>query len=385
MRSGQAGALLLFDLDNFKAINDRLGHVAGDSALRAVANRLASALRSEELVARLGGDEFAAVISPVSPQTVESVARRLLATIARITVPLPDRVIHLSASCGIALFPEHGTTVEELLVAADRALYAAKYRGRGRAEVYERATSAAEQPAAHLATLQSVLQSANFRLFAQPIMDLRCSRITGYEVLLRLRDGDHMISPDLFLPVAERLGMMPHLDAWVIERVLELDLTARGRIHVNLSAQTLRDRASFRSLMAVLERIAIPPGKLVFEVTETAALIDFEQVRERLEELRARGCLVALDDFGVGYSSLYQFRALPIDFLKIDGNFIVNLPGDRFDQSITKAMVELARAARVETIAEWVETEETLVLLRQLGVDHAQGFAIGRPQPIDSL
>jgi len=385
MRSGQAGALLLFDLDNFKAINDRLGHIAGDSALRAVANRLATALRSEELAARLGGDEFAAVISPVSPQTAESVARRLLATIAEITVPLPDRVIHLSASCGIALFPEHGTTVEELLIAADRALYAAKYRGRARAEVYKRATSAAEQPAAHLTTLQSALQTANFRLLAQPIMDLRCSRITGYEVLLRLRDGDHTIDPDLFLPIAERLGMMPHLDAWVIERVLELDLTARGRIHVNLSAQTLRDRASFRSLMAMLERTAIRPGKLVFEVTETAALIDFEQVRERLEELRARGCRVALDDFGVGYSCLYQFRALPIDFLKIDGNFIVNLPGDPFDQSIIKAMVELTRAVRVETIAEWVETEETLVLLRQLGVDYAQGFTIGRPQPIDSL
>ena len=385
MRSGQAGALLLFDLDNFKAINDRLGHIAGDSALRAVANRLATALRSEELAARLGGDEFAAVISPVSPQTAESVARRLLATIAQITVPLPDRVIHLSASCGIALFPEHGTTVEELLIAADRALYAAKYRGRGRLEVYEPAISEPQQSArtALLPIVQSALESGNLTLFAQPILDLRHGHITGYELLLRLRDGERVIEPGLFLPIAERLGILPRFDLWGLEQVCELNLTTRGRIHLNLSAQTLRDTRYFHELRDLLERSPFAPGQLVIEVTETTALVDFVQAREFLQELRERGCLIALDDFGVGYSSLYLLRSLPIDFVKIDGMFIVDLPENSVNQSIVHAIVSLVRALGAETIAEWVENEEALALLRELEVDYAQGYLIGRPEPLE--
>ena len=381
--SGRSGALLLLDLDHFKEVNDRLGHAAGDAVLRAVADRLTDTLRSDDLVARVGGDEFAALLHPVTREGAEYVGKRLLDAIGQIMVPLPDRVIRLRASCGIALFPEHGATVEELLITADRALYQAKYRGRDRLEVYEPGIAEPEQPrTAHLSIVQSALANGNLMLFAQPILDLRREHIAAYELLIRLREGERVLEPGMFLLVAEGLGIVPLFDLWVLERACELNLTSRGRIHLNVSARTLREARHFAVLRDLLERCPFAPRQLVLEVTETTALIDFVQAHEHLQRLRERGCLIALDDFGVGYSSLYLLRHLPIDFIKIDGMFIVDLAENPVNQSIVRAIVALARAVGAETIAEWVESAETLALLRELGVDHAQGFAIGRPEPL---
>ncbi|MCX2726965.1 EAL domain-containing protein [Thermomicrobium sp. 4228-Ro] len=386
MRRGQSGALVLLDLDNFKLVNDQLGHAAGDSVLRAVANRLVSVLRTGELVARLGGDEFAAVLYPVTREAAERIAARLLSAIAQVTVSLPSRMLRLGASCGVALFPEHGVTVEEVLIAADRALYTAKYSGRGRVQVYEASRSSHERAVTMpVEFLESVLASERLILFAQPILDLHTARVVGYELLLRLREGERVVDPDMFLPLAERLNLMPRLDLWVVEQLVQSAHVHHGRVHVNLSAQTLRDVDSFRPLGELLERIPFPAGRLVFEVTESAALTDLVWARERLQALRDRGCLIALDDFGVGYSSFYQLRSLPFDFLKIDGNLIVDLASDGVNRSIVRAIVELARALGARTIAEWVEQEDLLPLLGDLGVDEAQGYAIGSPQPLDAL
>jgi len=230
--------------------------------------------------------------------------------------------------------------------------------------------------------VQSALATGNLMLFAQPILDLRREHIAAYELLIRLREGERVLEPGMFLLVAEGLGIVPLFDLWVLERACELNLTSRGRIHLNVSARTLREARHFAVLRDLLERCPFAPRQLVLEVTETTALIDFVQAHEHLQRLRERGCLIALDDFGVGYSSLYLLRHLPIDFIKIDGMFIVDLAENPVNQSIVRAIVALARAVGAETIAEWVESAETLALLRELGVDHAQGFAIGRPEPL---
>ncbi|MDW8060556.1 MAG: EAL domain-containing protein [Thermomicrobium sp.] len=384
-RSGESGALLL-DLDNFKLVNDRLGHGAGDAVLRSVATRLATALRRGEVVARLGGDEFAVVCFPIDRRSVRRVAQRLLAAISEITVSLPDRVISVSASCGIASIPEHGHSVEELLVAADRALYTAKFRGGERIELYEpeRHRSDGSLVVRSLATLQAALERNDFLLLAQPIVDLRSRRPVGQELLLRLRkDRDRSSEPENFLPIAERLGLMPKLDLWVIRQALRSAERTGQRVHVNLSAQTLRDTGTLRTLVEEVEKATFLAGNLVLELTETAAIADFQRARDEFTALRSRGCRFAIDDFGVGYSSLYQLRSLPIDILKIDGSFVAGLLDDPVNRHIVRAIVELARALGTETVAEWVEDERLVPVLQELGVDYGQGFALGPPVPLE--
>ncbi len=381
----RSGALLLFDLDNFKLVNDQLGHAAGDTVLRSVALRLSRVVRTHELVARLGGDEFAVVLFPITRKAAEDVAQRLLAAISEIVVTLPERVLQLKASCGIALFPEHGVTVEELLIAADRALYTAKYHGGSRIETYDVGRVRTDPPSvtASARYLEAALASGAFCLLAQPILDLRTGQVVGHELLLRLREGSRLLDPSSFLPIAERLGLLPKIDLWVVERAAQLAHASGQRIHVNLSAHTLHDAQALHALETIMQRFAIPSGTIVFELTETVAITDLAWVREQLQRLRRFPCLLAIDDFGVGYSSLYQLRSLPVNFLKIDGSFVVNLLQDPVNHRIVRAIAELAGALGAETIAEWVEEESLLSELRTLGVDYAQGYAIGRPQPLE--
>ncbi len=387
-RTGQGGALLLFDLDNFKVVNDRLGHMAGDSVLRTVASRMLSAVRSGELVARLGGDEFAILLFPMTASAAVSVGERVLRTLREIPVALPEQVVRLQASCGIALLPEHGTTVEELLTAADRALYTVKSRGGGAVEVFDVQRHRPVGPFVPLGfrqRLEAALANADLVTLAQPILDLRRRVTVGYEFLVRLRDGDRLLEPSSFLPAAERLGLLPRVDQLVVEQAIRLARSIEGRIHVNVSSQTIHDPDTRRTFFRILRQGALPPGRLVLEVTESAAVTDVVGAREFLETVRRLGCSVALDDFGVGFSSLYQLRSLPVDFLKIDGAFIARLLESEVDQRIIRAIVDLAQAIGARTIAEWVETETLLDLLEALGVDEAQGYAIGKPRSGDDF
>ncbi len=385
-RTGRTGAFFLLDLDNFKLVNDRLGHGAGDTVLRSVATRLSRVLRRGELVARLGGDEFAVLCFPLEPTAALGVAQRLLRAIEEVTVTFPDRVVRLAASCGIAIVLEHGNSVEELLVAADRALYAAKYRGGARAEVYrpEHRSLGGSLVARYARILEAALEQERVVLLGQPILDLRQGRAVGVELLLRLSAGDgEALPPSRFLPIAERLGLLPRIDDLVVREAIRYARQCTQRVHVNLSLETLRDRDVLDSFFEELRAAQLPPGTLVFELTETAVCAEFSSVLEHLAALRALGCAVAIDDFGVGYSSFQRLRLLPIDFVKIDGTFVVDVLEDQVSRCIVCAMVELARALGAETIAEWVEDERQLEVLRQLGVDYAQGFAIGAPRPLE--
>ncbi len=284
------------------------------------------------------------------------------------------------------MLPEHGNSAEELLVAADRALYAAKYRGGERVEIYrpEYWSSGEALGAQHVLALEAALAQERFLLFGQPILDLRQGRTAGVELLLRFRseDGDP-VPPSRYLPIAERLGLLPRIDRWVVQQAIRYARQHAGRVHVNLSPQTLRNFDVLDVFLQELREAPLSPGTLVFELTETAADAELASTWEHLAALRALGCAVAIDDFGVGYSSFHRLRSLPIDFLKIDGIFVVDLLDDPVSRRIVHSMVELADALGAETIAEWVEDERLLDVLRELGVDYAQGFAIGAPRPLE--
>ncbi|MDI6772800.1 MAG: EAL domain-containing protein [bacterium] len=387
-RSGQTGALLFVDLDNFKEVNDRLGYRAGDDLLGTVARAIRGRLRESEVFARIGGDEFGIVLVSGDAYEARGVAERVLAAVREQVALVAGRPIRLTLSCGIALFPEHGVTVDEVLAAADVSLHAAKDLGGDRAVVYVPDPAWRDQlrvPPGWAERLKEALAQDRLIAYAQPILDLRRDQVSQWELLVRLLEGSQVVEPAAFLPIAERMGLIQQIDLCICGQALQLISRRNLRVHVNLSAKTLGDDGAIRAIVAALDASGVPPANLVLEITETAAVADVAQTLRCVETLRARGCQLALDDFGVGFSSLYYLRHLPVDYLKIDGSFIRTLVTDPQNQQIVRAIAELARGLGRATIAEWVEDEATLQKVRALGVDYAQGYHVGRPMPLSEL
>ncbi|MCL6551988.1 MAG: EAL domain-containing protein, partial [Firmicutes bacterium] len=383
-RVGQTGALLLVDLDNFKDINDRLGYLAGDNLLRAIVRAVHHRLRGSDVFARLGGDEFALAVPGVGAGQVLAVADRVLGVVREQASLVQGRLARLTASCGVALFPEHGVTVDEILAAADLSLYAAKAQGGDRAVVFAPDPAWQERvriPAGWVERLADALAQDRLVAYAQPILDLRRGEVTQYELLVRLSEGSQVVDPVAFLPIAERANLIQQIDVWICRQALRL-IAAGLRVHVNLSAKTVGDEATVQAIVAALDASKVPPANLVLEITETVAVADMAQTLRCLETLRARGCQLALDDFGVGFSSLYYLRHLPIDYLKIHGSFIRTLTVDPQNRQIVRAIAELARGLGRATIAEWVEDGPTLQAVAALGIDYAQGYHAGDPRPV---
>ncbi len=386
------GAVLWMDLDGFKEINDGLGHKVGDELLASLAHRMISTIRASDVLARLGGDEFAILYPNVDSTQAQIAAARLLEAIRHHTATLQGQAIRTTASIGIVLFPEHGLEATELLMEADMAMYRAKEQGRNRFCVYspaQRRPSAPEQRIDWLRRLREALETDGFVLYAQPILDLHTDEIARYEVLLRLVDRDgSIISPGAFLDIAEQFGLSGDIDRWVLTRTTEVlsRMETGGRqlsFAINLSPRTMADR-EFLDLVAEMPQLSIiGPVRLVMEITETAAIYNIHVAKDFLRTLRGQGVEFALDDFGRGFSSFYQLKNLDVDYLKIDGSFIRNLSRDPVDRHLVQAMVHLAHSLGKRTIAEFVEDATTLGLLRELGVDCAQGFHIGRPRPLD--
>lgn len=320
-RAGQTGALLFVDLDNFKDINDRLGHRAGDDLLRAAVRPVRYRLRESDVLARLGGDEFGLAVPEVGAGQVLAVADRVLGAVREQVVLVEGRPVRLTASCGIALFPEHGATVDEILAAADLSLYAAKNQGGDRAVVFAPDPAWRERlriPAGWAERLADALEQDRLVAYAQPILDLRRGEVTQYELLVRLSEGSQVVDPAPFLPIAERAGLIQQIDVWICWEALRLIARAGLRVHINLSTKTVGDDTAIQAILHALDASKVPPANLVLEITETAAIADVAQTLRCVETLRARGCQLALDDFGVGFSSLYYLRHLPVDYLKID-------------------------------------------------------------------
>jgi diguanylate cyclase (GGDEF)-like protein/PAS domain S-box-containing protein len=385
---GAGGAVLLLDLDNFKYVNDTFGHGAGDELVRTIGALLGARMRESDVIARLGGDEFALLLPESDPAGVRRIADELIAAVREYSMPIDGRAIQVTTSIGGALFDQASQSGEELLADADRALYQAKNAGRDRAVIEPLAAEPGSRRRKRLSwehRIRDALESDLFELHAQPILNLRNNEISQHELLLRMRNGDDLVPPGSFLGVAERLGLIHAIDRWVVGEAIELLARAPElRLEVNLSGRSMDDAQLLQMIQTELARNAVDPTRLTFEITETAAIASMDRAQRLAVALRNLGCRFALDDFGAGFGSFYYLKHMPTDYLKIDGDFITT-PRSRTDDLVVESIVRIARGLGQQTIAEMVEDAGTLEVMRDHGVDLAQGFYIGRPEPVGEL
>jgi diguanylate cyclase (GGDEF)-like protein/PAS domain S-box-containing protein len=394
-RYDTGGAVLLLDLDNFKYVNDSLGHRTGDAVIRSVADLLRNQMRETDVLARLGGDEFAILLPYANLDQAAVVAGKLLESLRRHRSVFKGKRLRLTTSIGVSAISEARVqTAEELMVEADVAVYEAKEAGRDRFSVYAPSADAkpeAGDSPAWADRIRRALDDERFTLLAQPILSLQTNQISQYELLVRLLTPDgSLLPPHSFLPSAERSGMIREIDMWVTRQAIRLiDQQRRAgrdlRLEVNLSGRTLGDPSLPRTIEEELRNVPIDPGNLIFEVTETTAVLNMDEARDFASQLTNMGCRFALDDFGAGFGSFYYLKYLPLEFLKIDGDFITDLASSVTDQAMVRAIVDLSTRLGKMTIAEFVGDDATIELLREYGVGFAQGYHIGRPRPIEEL
>jgi diguanylate cyclase (GGDEF)-like protein/PAS domain S-box-containing protein len=395
-RYRRPGALLVVDLDGFKYVNDTLGHPVGDELIARLAGTLRSELRESDVIARLGGDEFGVILPEATEVEAAAVADKLLRAVERDgTVADSARQARVTASIGLAAFDgADGLSAEELLVEADIAMYDAKEGGRNRAAVSERDGDGRGRHVSRLSWLERIraaLVEDRFELHAQPFVALGGSDdpVPAFELLIRMRsDSGELIPPATFLPIAERFDLVQAIDRWVVERAVALVRREHERgtpvtLSVNLSGRTMGDPEFAGWLEALLLAAPVPPGRLIVEITETAAIVNLERARALAATLRRLGCLLALDDFGAGFASFSYLKHLSFDLLKIDGEFVRGLRDNPTDRLVVEAVVAIARGLGTPSLAEFVADSDTLEAVRDLGVDYAQGFHLGRPAPVD--
>jgi diguanylate cyclase (GGDEF)-like protein/PAS domain S-box-containing protein len=384
-------AVLSIDIDNFKGINDSAGHAAGDAVLCHVAGVLDHRSRANDVVARLGGDEFAVLLSAVGEREARTAAEHLLAEIRSSPAAYGGKPFRVTGSVGVATFESDDATAGEVMVNADLAMYAAKTSGRDRVVVYTPFEARKVRAMAKLTWSQRIQDALNrdrFVLHLQPILELATGQVKHGELLLRMKgDRGKLIAPGAFLPAAERFGLIHAIDRWVVQRAIQLMSGSDGsgpRVGINLSGESIvGDPLLLEMIEQELERTAIDPSRLIFEVTETAAIANMPEATEFAQGLTSLGCSLALDDFGTGFGSFYYLKHLPVSYVKLDGEFIQNLPRSEVDEHMVKAIVGVSQALGIKTVAESVADEETIGLLRKHQVDYAQGFYVGKPEPLN--
>jgi diguanylate cyclase (GGDEF)-like protein/PAS domain S-box-containing protein len=392
-RYGSEGALLLLDLDHFKYVNDTLGHQAGDHVIARVAKVLAARLRDSDVLARLGGDEFAVLLPKADTVAAQRVAGALLATLRAERIAIPgtgERTI--TASIGVATFErDEAISGEDVLVNADLAMYDAKEAGRNQVVLHagEQAQVRMQGRVTWAQRIRDAIDDGRFTLVGQPILDLRTGVPTRFEVLLRMLDphGD-LIPPSVFMATAERLGMIQEIDALVVARAIRAVAAAGAaigdaRVEINLSGSSMGDPRILRAIERELRETGLDPARVIFEITETTAIANIADAREFSDELARLGCRFALDDFGAGFGSFYYLKHVNFDVLKIDGEFVRDACATRTDRLVIEAVVAIARGLGKQTVAEHVGDEQTVALLRELGVDYGQGYFLGRPEPLE--
>lgn len=387
--SGYTSALIFFDLDQFKDVNDTSGHQVGDLLLKRIATALRETARDGDFVARLDGDEFAVIVRDIEAEFVPALAERFSRTLAQVYVEGRGHSHRCTASIGIAMIPDHGDTVEDLVANADLAMYRAKEAGRNQWQLFDPKEDTSERVRERVywnEKVTDVLKTGDFQIHFQPILNLKTGDRSHYEALLRVYDGDGQVATGLFIQAAERNGAIHALDERIVERVMQhqAELVSRGiraAIAVNLSGASFQHPERLLAhIKRLLEQYQVPPELMIFEITETAAVKDISATRQLIIQLRELGFKFALDDFGVGFSSLFYLKQLPVDFVKIDGSFIRNLCQEPDDQALVQALVQVARVFRLKTVAEFVESQAIADMLHDFDVDYAQGYHIGKPR-----
>jgi diguanylate cyclase (GGDEF)-like protein len=391
LAAGGMVAVMLIDLDRFKDVNDTLGHHAGDRLLGEAARRLKSALRTSASAARLGGDEFAVVLPEVASEAAALEEARSVCSILDGPYHLDGLTIDMGASAGLAVAPEHGTSVDLLLQRADMAMYEAKAEERGVVlytlgrdrDNLRRLTMVGE--------LRADLEAGRLDVVYQPILRLSQSEVFGIEALVRWSHPVYgEVSPDEFVPLAEQAGLIRQLTDFVLARALRESRAWEVSgfalpLHVNLSVRSLRDPQLMGAVSAELEGAGVSPGTLVFEVTEGGIMDDPRRALDTMSKLRALGVRLAIDDFGAGRSSLGYLQRLPVDLLKIDQTFVFGLAGQRVNDAIVRLIVDLSQALGLQVVAEGVEDEATWDRLRAMGCEAGQGYFLARPMPAESM
>ncbi len=387
---GRRFALLFLDLDRFKAINDTMGHRAGDDVLRAVAERLQGCVRGVDFIARAGGDEFV-ILTPGSANVndIQRLADRLIAALSA-PIELSERDVYVGASIGAAVFPDHGLDAEAITARADTAMYRAKLAGGGRLAIYEASMLAeATERFALESDLRHAIGRGQIGLEFQPLVSLSSQQIVGCEALVRWRHPQRgLVPPATFIPIAEDSFQVVEIDRWVLGEACRAAVAFRSiapdfRLAVNLSARDLRDEELCERVAATLSEHGFPAQLLTMEVTETAALDD--RALPVLQRLRELGVQLAMDDFGIGYSSLAHLKSLPITMIKIDRTFVRDVGVDASDRAIVVSMVNVAKAFGLRVVAEGIETDAQAEFVGSLGCDEGQGFRFGAPQSSAAL
>ncbi len=391
---GHHHVLCYLDLDQFKIVNDTCGHVAGDELLRQVTQLIRGYLRASDLLARLGGDEFGLVLRACPIDRAVALAERVREAIADFRFGWEGKSFSIGVSIGIVEIDNTGHNLGSLLSAADAACYAAKEDGRNRVHVYVANDSQLLEQQGQMqwvSRLQAALDHDNLRLYVQPIVPMQESshQAPHFEILVRLEEDGKIIQPGAFLPAAERYGLMPRIDQWVVNNTLAWmgdQLRQHQRLDgvycINLSGASLSDERFRQTLHATLDQLRLPTGSLCFEITETAAVANLSKVVHFIREVKQLGCLFALDDFGSGLSSFAYLKNLPVDFLKIDGSFVKDIENDPIDLAMVQAINAIGHVMGLKTIAEYVSSQAILQRIQDIGVDYGQGYHLGEPQPL---
>jgi len=386
-------ALLFLDLDNFKSVNDTLGHKAGDALLKMVAKRLQESVRAMDVVARLGGDEFVVLLQDMhDAENAAVIAEKIIHSLAE-PFKIKTREVYIGCSIGISLFPEDGLNADQMLQYADMAMYRAKEAGRNNFQFFT--TTMQEKVNRDMELeydLRMALESDQLQLYYQPIMNASGDEMSSAEVLVRWQHPKYgLMLPDEFIPLAEECGLITPLGVWVLERACQ-QLGAWKRagkvitvLSVNVSSRQNPETVSAKVIQALLLKNGVAAENLVLEITESLFLSDSDAVIEWLTEIKALGVRLSIDDFGTGYSSLSYLKRFPLDILKVDRAFIKNLPDDLDDQHLVKAILAMAKSLGLRVVAEGVETLEQQSFLQQLNCECLQGHLFSKPLPVDEF